>query len=142
MRVRDIMTPDPRTARPEDDVTTIATMMRDEDVGAIPIVDGSGQLRGIITDRDITTKVVAAGKNPEEVTVADCMTPNPTTILPDADVRAAAALMGAEQIRRLPVVENGRLIAMLSIGDLAVEQDEDADIAVEVALEEISEPAH
>jgi CBS domain-containing protein len=115
--------------------------MRDEDVGAIPIADAGGRLRGIITDRDITIQVVAAGIDPAEATVADYMTRNPTTIGPEADVKRAAALMAAEQVRRLPVVKDGMLVAMLSLGDLAVEEGHGVDDAAEEALEEISQPA-
>src|SRR3712207_3725302 len=106
MRVQEIMTPSPRTARPEESVMAVAAMMRDEDVGAIPIVDGNGRLQGIITDRDITIQVVAAGIDPSQATVADHMTRNPTAIGPEADVRQAAELMAAEQIRRLPVLQD------------------------------------
>jgi CBS domain-containing protein len=139
MRVQEIMTLNPRAARPEDTVRAVAVMMRDEDVGAIPIVGGDGQLQGIITDRDITVQVVAAGKNPAEAKVADFMTRHPQVIQPDADVRKAAARMAAEQIRRLPVVQDGRLVAMLSLGDVAaIGQAEDT--GAEEALEGISQP--
>jgi CBS domain-containing protein len=142
MRVQEIMTPSPQAARPEDSVATVAMMMRDEDVGAIPIVDAGDRLQGIITDRDITIQVVAAGIDPAAAKVADFMTTNPTTIGPEADVKHAADRMAAEQIRRLPVVQGGRLVAMLSLGDLAVEEGHGVDDAAEEALEEISQPAH
>jgi CBS domain-containing protein len=142
MRVQEIMTPSPRTALPEDSIMAVAAMMRDEDVGAIPIADADERLRGIITDRDITIQVVAAGKDPSAEKVADYMTTNPTTIGPDADVKRAAAIMAAQQIRRLPVVQDGRLVAMLSLGDLAVEEGHGVDRAAEEALEEISKPLH
>lgn len=142
MRVQEIMTPSPRSARPSDSVMAVAAMMRDEDVGAIPITDEEGRLQGIITDRDITIQVVAAGHNPADVQVADAMTRNPTTIGPGADVAQAADLMAAEQIRRLPVVQGGRLVAMLSLGDVATAQGQEMDTAAAEALEEISEPVH
>jgi CBS domain-containing protein len=142
MRVQEIMTPSPRSARPSDSVMAVAAMMRDEDVGAIPITDEEGRLQGIITDRDITIQVVAAGQNPADVQVADAMTRNPTTIGPGAEVAQAADLMAAEQIRRLPVVQGGRLVAMLSLGDVATAQGQEMDTAAAEALEEISEPVH
>lgn len=142
MRVQEIMTPSPRSARPSDSVMAVAAMMRDEDVGAIPITDEEGRLQGIITDRDITIQVVAAGQNPADAQVAGYMTRNPTTIGPGADVAQAADLMAAEQIRRLPVVQGGRLVAMLSLGDVATAQGQEMDTAAAEALEEISEPVH
>src|SRR5262249_52383560 len=113
MRVQEIMTPSPRTALPSDSVMAVAALMRAQDGGSLPNLDSAGQLQGIITDRAIAIQVVAEGRDPAEARVADSMTRNPTTIGPSADVAQAADLMAAEQIRRLPVVQNGRLVAML-----------------------------
>jgi CBS domain-containing protein len=137
MKLRDMMTPSPTAAKPTDTVSQVAEMMKQEDVGSIPIVEND-RLIGIITDRDITVQVVAAGKDPKQETVADYMTADPLTGTPDMRDREALELMGREQIRRLPVVENGRLVGMVAMADFARESDHEDE--VEEALEEISEP--
>lgn len=138
MRVREIMTQNVESVTPETDLVMVARQMRELNVGSMPIVEG-GQLVGIITDRDIVVRVVADGKNPQGEQARNHLTPNPTTIRPDADVNEASELMAREQIRRLPVVEDGRLVGMLAIGDLAV--DTGKDRLVGDALEKISEPS-
>jgi len=97
------------------------------------------RLVGIITDRDIVIRAVAEGRSLQGEPVQQYLTPDPRTIAPDADAREAAELMGREQIRRLPVVEGGRLVGFLSIGDVAV--DVGKDKLVGDALQQISEPA-
>ena len=134
MKVRDVMTTDVATATPETTLEDIATMMRDEDTGAIPVLDGD-ELVGIITDRDIVIRCIAEGKDPVETTVEDVLTEGLETIEPDSDVEEAKHLMSRRQVRRLPVVEDGELIGMLSIGDIAVKADTD----VGEALENVSE---
>ena len=134
MKVRDIMTTDVATATPETTLEDIATMMRDEDTGAIPVLDND-ELVGIITDRDIVIRCIAEGKDPVETTVEDVVTERLETIEPDSDIEEARELMSRRQIRRLPVVEDGELIGMLSIGDLAVKSDSD----VGETLEDVSE---
>lgn len=134
MKVRDVMTTDVATATPETTLEDIATMMRDEDTGAIPVLDGD-ELVGIITDRDIVIRCIAEGKDPVETTVEDVLTESLETIEPDSDVEHAKELMSRRQVRRLPVVEDGELIGMLSIGDLAVKADTD----IGEALENVSE---
>ncbi|MDP8910287.1 MAG: CBS domain-containing protein [Chloroflexota bacterium] len=119
-------------------MVTIARRMKDLNVGSLPVVDND-QLVGIITDRDIVIRGVADGLSLQEEQVRNYLTPNPTTVTPDADAREAADLMGREQIRRLPVVEGGRLVGMLAIGDVAV--DVGKDRLVGDALQQISEPA-
>ncbi len=121
MRVRDIMTSEVNTASPESTLEEVATMMRDEDVGAIPVVEDE-ELIGIVTDRDIVVRCVAGGRDPSEVAVEEILSEDLETVEPDADVEEAAELMRSKQIRRLPVVENGRLAGMLSLGDIAVEE--------------------
>jgi CBS domain-containing protein len=140
MKLGEIMTADPRAARPTDAVHQVAEMMRDEDVGSIPIVEGD-RLLGIITDRDIAIKVVAAGIDPRRATVREYMTSDPVTGSPQMSDRDALALMGREQIRRLPVVQQGRLVGIVALGDLALEADADGEEEeVGSALEEISAP--
>ena len=137
MKVREIMTTEVATAQPDSTLEEVASMMKEEDTGAIPVLD-EDQLVGIITDRDISIKVVAAGSNPQQTLVGDHMTADPVTGTPEMSDRAALDLMGQHKIRRLPVVENGRLVGVVSLGDFALEADRDRE--VEDALEEISEP--
>lgn len=137
-KLRDIMTPSPATVHISDPVALAARLMRDEDVGSIPVMD-EGTVAGIITDRDITINVVAAGVDPQTTAVGEYMSTNLITGHPDMSFREAADLMGREQIRRLPIMDQNRLVGIVSLGDLAVE--EYGDDEVEEALEEISEPA-
>jgi CBS domain-containing protein len=124
MKVRDIMTADVKTAAPENTIEEIATLMRDEDTGAIPVVDDD-ELIGLVTDRDIVIRCIAEGENPAETTADEMFSERLETIEPEADVEEAARLMARRQIRRLPVVENGRLVGMVSLGDIAVKASDD-----------------
>jgi CBS domain-containing protein len=142
MKLGEIMTPNPRSARPTDTLDHVAWIMREENVGSIPIVEDD-QLVGIVTDRDLTTRVLAEGLDPKKTHVRNFMTPNPITGHLEMTDRDALQLMGGQQIRRLPVVDGGRLVGIVALGDLALEAESDADVkeGVEEALEEISEPA-
>lgn len=119
MKVREIMTSNVATATPDNSLEEVAIMMRDEDTGAIPVLDGD-ELTGIITDRDIVIRALAEGKDAVETRVEDILTDNLETIEPDSEVDEAADLMAQRQIRRLPVVENGKLLGVVSLGDIAV----------------------
>lgn len=136
MTVREIMTTDVECAAPETTLDEIAEMMRDQDTGAIPVLDGD-ELCGIITDRDIVVRCIAEGEDPKEVTADEILSENLRTIGPDAEVEQAARLMAEAQVRRLPIVENGKLVGMLSIGDIAVKHA-DQELAGS-ALENVSE---
>jgi CBS domain-containing protein len=141
MRLGDIMTANPQVCRPDDAVHQVARMMRDEDVGSIPIVEGD-RLVGIITDRDIAVKVVADAIDPKEAVVRDYMSSDPVTGTPHMSDHEALMLMGREQIRRLPIVDRGRLVGIVALGDIALEAGAgDEQEQVGSALEEISEPA-
>jgi len=137
MKVNDIMTADVTVAERETTIEEIATFMRDENVGAIPVVDEDNELEGIVTDRDIVVRCIANGRDPAECRAEDIMSEGALSVESDADVEEAARLMADRQIRRLPVVENGKLVGMLSIGDVAVKQGDD-DLSGE-ALQEISQ---
>ncbi|PLS78701.1 MAG: CBS domain-containing protein [Chloroflexi bacterium] len=138
MRIAEIMTKDVQSVTGDTDLLTVARHMRDLDVGVIPVVEGT-RLVGVITDRDIVIRAVALGLDPLHTVVRDHMSPDPTTIAPTEQVSRAAEIMAREQIRRLPVVEDGTLVGILSLGDVAV--DSGKDRLTGDALEQISAPA-
>ncbi len=121
MTVGQIMTAYPEALGPEDTIQKAAKMMRDHDYGVIPLIDGDNALVGIVTDRDIVVKAVASGHGPE-TTLNECMTVNPDSVPKDIPIEHALHVMNTRQIRRLPVVEYGRLIGMISLGDIAKSQ--------------------
>jgi CBS domain-containing protein len=117
--IHDLMTSNPSTIEPDKTVADAAKLMRDEDAGLIPIVEGQ-KLAGTITDRDIAIRVVAEGKDPQSSTVRDVMTSRLVTIDPDQDLDEALRLMAEHQVRRLPVVEeDGRLVGIVAQADIA-----------------------
>lgn len=128
MKIREIMTTNVEVAEPDDTLDEIATMMRDQDVGSIPVVEGDA-LIGIITDRDIVVRCVAEGKNPSEIAADEIISGDLRTVEPDDDVEEALRIMSEMQIRRLPVLTGGRLVGMLSIGDLAVKTNDEELVA-------------
>jgi CBS domain-containing protein len=131
------MTSDPAKVGPDDVVAQAATLMKQEDCGAIPVVR-DGMLIGIITDRDIAIRVVAEGRDAKTTKVSESMSADPITIAPDADITEAASVMASSQIRRLPVVENGQLLGIIVTAQLA--RREKASDTGET-IKEISEPA-
>jgi CBS domain-containing protein len=135
MNIREVMTPNPRSVSPNDSIQNAACIMRDEDAGAVPVVD-NGRAVGIVTDRDIVVRVVAEGGQLSRP-VRDIVTSALVSATPDMSTREAAALMSEHQIRRLPVVENDRLVGIVSIGDLAVKEGKDGRIGD--TLQHISE---
>jgi CBS domain-containing protein len=134
--VRDVMSTNVEYCTPVDNVYEVAIKMRDLNVGAIPIVD-HGRLVGMITDRDIVVRGIAE-KHPGSTQVTEIMSDQLITVAPDTSVQEAAEQMARHQIRRLPVVENGRLIGIVSLGDLATNRYSDESAGR--ALTEISEP--
>lgn len=122
MKVREIMTREPSTLAPASTIGEAATIMRQDDCGSVPIVDG-GRLVGIITDRDIVVRVLAGGKDPKTTRVSDAMTADPVTVGPDSSVDDAQKVMAEHQVRRLPVVEDGRLVGLVVIGQVARRDD-------------------
>ena len=119
MKLRDIMTKQVVRIQPEETIAVAARMLEHNNIGAMPVCTGNGKLCGMITDRDIVTRCLAAGKLPQTTSVREVMTAKVYVGRPDMDAALAAGLMGREQIRRLPVMENGRLCGMISLGDLA-----------------------
>lgn len=119
MRVRDVMTDHVIHISPEEPVNVAARTLAHYNIGALPVCGSDGRLCGVITDRDIVTRCLAAERSPANTAVRDVMTGRVLTAEPDMDAGTAARLMGREQVRRLPVVEDGRLCGMVSLGDLA-----------------------
>jgi CBS domain-containing protein len=134
MNIRDIMTPNPRTVTPDDSIESAARIMRDEDTGAVPVVQ-DGRPVGMLTDRDIVIRAVAEGGSGRSV--RDVVTERLISVSPDASTREATDLMSEHQIRRLPVVENDRLVGIVSLGDLAVKEAKDRRVGD--TLQSISE---
>jgi CBS domain-containing protein len=134
--VRDAMTPSVRTVSPSQSLAEAAEVMKGEDVGSVPVVD-EGRLAGILTDRDIVTRAVAEGRNPETVKVDEIASREVVTIDPEQDLDEALMLMASHRVRRLPVVEEGRLVGMLAQADVAFEAREKK---VGETVEEISQP--
>jgi CBS domain-containing protein len=120
MKVSEVMTTDVESVQMNSTLEEVASIMKVENVGSVPVVDEDDDLVGIITDRDIVVRCVAEGKNPAETNVEEVLSHELETIEPDVDVDEAAQLMAERQIRRLPVCEDGELVGMVSIGDLAV----------------------
>lgn len=140
MKAREIMTANPESVTPADCVETAARVMRDADVGIVPVVDDDEhrRLRGVITDRDIAVRCVAEGRT-GECSVRDLMSDDLVTARPDDDVRLVMDRMKAEQLRRIPIVDdNNRLIGIVAQADLALEGA--TERAVGDVVERISQP--
>jgi CBS domain-containing protein len=120
--IRDVMTTDLVTVSRDATAVDAAKAMRDNNIGPVLVVEGD-QICGIVTDRDITVEAVAAGKDPSTTKVIDLCTTNVQTVSPDTSVDEAVQLMKDNSIRRLPVVENGRAVGIVSLGDLTMEID-------------------
>ena len=117
MNVRDAMARIVHRAKKDDEVGDVANTMKQEDIGFVPVVDGE-KLIGVITDRDIVISCIAEGHDPRGETAEHLMSREITVISPDDDLEEAGRMMEREEIRRLPVVENGRLVGVLSHGHL------------------------
>jgi CBS domain-containing protein len=136
MKVRDLMTKQPTTVKPDATLGEVAILMKQEDCGSIPVVEG-GRLVGIVTDRDIVVRGVATGKDAKTQRVSEIMSADPVAIGPDDDISAAEKIMGDRQIRRLPVVDDGKLVGILVTAQLARAGSERR---TGETLKEISEP--
>lgn len=139
MKVRDVMTSQVETVTPNCTIEEIARLMKSNDVGSIPVCEGKKVL-GMITDRDIVIKVLADGKNLQSVSAKDIMNSDVITVTSDQDVHEAARVMADYQIRRLPVIDQGKIVGIVALGDLAIEKihvNEAGD-----ALSDISQGAH
>lgn len=122
MTVRDVMTREPVTCAPSTTIEEAARLMRDRDIGDVLVCDGDA-LRGIVTDRDIVVRCVAGGADVSRSTIGDVCTGDVLSVTPATSVEDAARTMRDAAIRRLPVVDGGRPVGIVSLGDLAVELD-------------------
>jgi CBS domain-containing protein len=137
MKLRDVMSRRPQSVREEDTLAQAAGLMKQYNIGSVPVLNRKDSVVGMITDRDIAIRAVANGMDVNNTAVKDVMTPRPVMGAEEMDVEVAAELMAAHQIRRLPVQQNGRLTGMVALGDLAVRYQTNTSAAM--ALEEISE---
>ena len=122
MEIKDIMTRSVVSIDPGESVEVAARTMAQHNIGALPVVTG-GKLCGMLTDRDIVTRCLAVNRQPGSTTVRQVMTGQVTAVRPDMETGAAAHLMGRLQIRRLPVLDNGKLCGMVSLGDMAIREE-------------------
>jgi CBS domain-containing protein len=127
-KIRDLMAESPAKIEPSDSVEDAAKKMRENDVGALLVVEDD-ELKGIVTDRDIVIKAVAEGDKPGKAKVEDVCTADTTSVEPDTSVDDAIKKMREADVRRLPVVEDGKPVGIVSLGDLAIERDEDSALA-------------
>ena len=123
--IRDVMTPEPVTVATNTTLEQAARHMRDAGIGNVIVLEGE-KITGILTDRDIVVRAVAEGWDPTQTPVGEVASRDLTTIAPDETVDAAVALMRERSIRRLPVVQSGRPVGIVSLGDLALERDPDS----------------
>jgi CBS domain-containing protein len=137
--VRDAMTADPRSIGASATVVEAAQLMREKHIGSLPITDDE-QLIGMITDRDITTRVVAEAADPKTTSVGDVSSQDLISVEPDNDLDEALQLMARHQVRRLPVIENGRLVGIVAQADIALTLKENERKTGEL-VEAISEPS-
>lgn len=134
--VRHAMTEAPHTASPTMSAADAAALMKQFNVGVIPVAEGE-ELLGLVTDRDLVIRVLAERRDPTEVQLADILTKAPVTVSPDTRLSQARNLMAEHKVRRLPVTKADRLVGILSLGDVAVADE--SERAVGEALEDISE---
>lgn len=142
MKVQEIMTHDPACCTPDEPLKDVARKMVDCDCGEIPVVDGPNRKHpvGVITDRDITCRTVAEGRNPLEMTARDAMSQPVITVTPDTDIEDCIDQMERHQIRRIPVVDKrGTLCGIIAQSDIALSAGENDTASV---VREVSQPTH
>ena len=122
--IRDVMTSNPRTIEPSTSLHEAARLMRDQDVGSLPIVEGD-RLFGMLTDRDIAIRAVAEGKDAKSTTAQEIASRQVVTVDPEQSLDEALRLMASHQVRRLPVCEeDGKLVGIVAQADAAMKGDE------------------
>jgi CBS domain-containing protein len=147
MKARELMTEDPRTCETDHDLTCTLRIMKEEDVGIVPVTEGNGEGRvvGVVTDRDIALYLGSEDAKPSDVEVEQVMTRDVVSVEPDADVDEVARRMEDGQIRRILVVEGERLLGVISTADLARASSgsttDEVGEKVERVMEKVSEPS-
>ena len=134
LQVRDIMNPHVVSIDPTESAALAARLLARHNVGSLPVCGSGGQLQGMVTDRDLVTRCMAAGLKPQETPVAQVMTSGPITVQAEESAGAVSAIMGSSQVRRVPVLRNGKLAGIVSLADLARQREG----RTERTLEEIS----
>lgn len=136
MKVSELMNPSVVSVSQDESVALAARLLSRHNVGSLPVRGPGGELRGMVTDRDIVLRCVAADAPPEITSVGEIMTRSVVTVNPEDDIGRASQLMGLAQVRRLPVTESGKLVGILSLGDMA--RVDICDAETSHALAEIS----
>ena len=137
MQVRDLMNPSVVSITPSESASLAARLLSRHNVGSLPVCGEDGGLRGIVTDRDLVLRCLAPGEDPKRLPVGDIMTHSCAWVSPGAELSEAAAVMASAQVRRLPVVDNHKVVGMLSLGDLA--RCHNCDMEAAAALADISQ---
>jgi CBS domain-containing protein len=125
MKVAEVMTLDPVVCSADAGLAEAATVMRDRNIGDV-LIERDGQVYGIVTDRDIVVRGLAEGNDPGELTLADVASTDLQSVSPDDEVDDVLSKMEGSAVRRIPVVDRGRAVGILSIGDLAIDRDRDS----------------
>jgi len=136
MKVCDIMSDNVVSIGPAEPLSAAARLLKSRNIGALPVCDESGKLKGMLTDRDIVTRCVALGSDPQRVKVEEVMSRGIITAGPFDDLDAAVKLMSEDQVRRIPVLDRGKLVGMVSLCDMA--RNCNCDMEAAEALAEIS----
>jgi len=136
MLISDMMSPNVVSITPEETAALAARLLYRHNIGALPVCGEDGRLRGIVTDRDIVLRCVAAENDPASTPVKEIMSKSVVSVAPGDDARVATRVMAAEQVRRLPVLSDGKVVGMISLGDLA--KTHTYDMEASKALSEIS----
>lgn len=127
--IREVMTSEPATVRTDESALDAALAMSKGDFGSLVVVNDEGKVRGIVTDRDIVVRGVAEGKDPAATRISEVFTTEPTTLAPDDSLDDAVDALRESHVRRLPVVEDDKVVGIVSIGDLAQARDEKSALA-------------
>lgn len=129
MKIRDVMTSPAINIHPDETVEVAARTLAQHNIGALPVCDSKGKVCGMVTDRDLVIRCMAANRSAAKTTVREVMTGQVLSVQADMETGAAAHLMGRQQVRRLPVTEGGLLCGMVSLGDLACTEENVMDAA-------------
>ena len=136
MLISDMMSPNVVSISPDETTALAARLLYRHNIGSLPVCGEDGKLKGIVTDRDIVLRCVAAENDPAQTPVREVMSKGIVSVSPNDDARVATRIMAQEQVRRLPVVSDGKVVGMVSLGDLA--KTRSYDMEASKALSEIS----